>query len=87
MKIQSWLRSEKYNKNGAQLLLAWRIAKEHSAIPKSKLPLRIKTTLEGDFMLDPENVKKIDALDKKKRFHDSSESFKYKFYADLNGKV
>jgi alcohol dehydrogenase (NADP+) len=78
---------KKYNKNGAQVALAWGIAKGHSVIPKSKTPSRIKANLEGDFKLEPEDVKKIDGLDKKMRFNDPSESFKYNFYSDLDGKA
>ena len=77
---------KKYNKNGAQVALAWGIAKGHSVISKSKTPSRIKANLEGDFKLDPEDVKKIDALDKKMRFNDPSESFKYNYFSDLDGK-
>jgi len=77
---------KKYNKNGAQVALAWGIACGHSVIPKSKTPSRIKSNLEGDFKLDAEDKKKIDALDKKLRFNDSSASFGYNFYSDLDGK-
>lgn len=76
----------KYGKNGAQVALAWGIARGHSVIPKSKTPARIKANFEGDFKLDPEDVKKIDALDKKLRFNDPSDSFGWNFYADLDGK-
>ncbi|KAL2430595.1 putative oxidoreductase C26F1.07 [Exophiala dermatitidis] len=76
----------KYGKNGAQVALAWGIARGHSVIPKSKTPARIQANFEGDFKLDPEDVKKIDALDKKLRFNDPSDSFGWNFYADLDGK-
>ncbi len=77
---------QKYNKSGAQVALAWGIAHGRSVIPKSKTPSRIKANLEGDFKLEPEDVKKIDAMDKKMRFNDSSESFGWNFFADLDGK-
>lgn len=76
---------KKYGKSGAQVALAWGIAKGNSVIPKSKTPQRIKDNLEGDFKLDADDVKKIDGLDKKIRFNDPSESFGYKFYSDLDG--
>lgn len=53
---------------------------------KSKTPSRIKANLEGDFKLDAEEVEKVDALDKKLRFNDPSESFGWSFYTDLDGK-
>jgi alcohol dehydrogenase (NADP+) len=77
---------KKYDKNGAQVALAWGIAHGRSVIPKSKTPSRIKANLEGDFRLDPEDVKKIDGLDKGIRFNDPSGSFGWTFYADLEGK-
>ena len=55
-------------------------------LPKSKTESRIKSNLEGDFKLDSEDVKKIDALDKKFRFNDPSGNFNWNFYADLEGK-
>jgi alcohol dehydrogenase (NADP+) len=55
-------------------------------IPKSKTESRIKANLEGDFELKPEDVQKIDALDKKMRFNDPSKAFKWNFYSDLEGK-
>jgi diketogulonate reductase-like aldo/keto reductase len=77
---------KKYNKTGAQVALAWGIAKGHSVLPKSKTPSRIQSNLEGDFKLAPEDVKKIDGIDKKLRFNDPSGSFGYNFYTDLDGK-
>lgn len=77
---------KKYNKTGAQVALAWGIAQGHSVIPKSKTPSRIRSNLEGDFKLEPEDVKKIATLDKKLRFNDPSTNFRYDFYTDLDGK-
>ena len=74
---------KKYNKNGAQVALAWGIAKGNSVIPKSKTPSRIKANLEGDFKLEPEDVRKIDGIDKKIRFNDPSKSFKWNVSAHL----
>ena len=78
---------KKYGKNGAQVALAWGIAKGRSVIPKSKTPKRIVLNLESDFVLDDVDVGKVDALDRKMRFNDPSKSFKWEFYTDLDGKV
>lgn len=43
-----------------------------TVIPKSKTESRIQANLEGDFKLEPEDVKKIDSIDKKLRFNDPS---------------
>src|SRR6266567_2059612 len=77
---------KKYGKTGAQVALAWGISRGHSVIPKSKTESRIKANLEGDFKLDSEDVKKIEAIDKKLRFNDPSQSFGWNLYADLEGK-
>jgi len=77
---------QKYGKTGAQVALAWGIAHGRTVIPKSKTESRIKANLEGDFKLDAEDVKKVDALDKKLRFNDPSGNFGWNFYADLDGK-
>jgi alcohol dehydrogenase (NADP+) len=45
-----------------------------------------EANLEGDFTLDPEDVKKIEAIDKSHRFNDPSQSFGWNFYADLESK-
>ena len=77
---------KKYGKSGAQTALAWGIAHERTVIPKSKTESRIKDNFGGDFKLEAEDVKKIDAIDKKMRFNDPSGNFGWNFYADLDGK-
>lgn len=77
---------KKYGKTGAQVALAWGIAKGHSVIPKSKTESRIKSNLEGDFKLEAEDVENITQIDKKLRFNDPSKSFGWNFYKDLDGK-
>lgn len=78
---------KKYGKSGAQTALAWGIAHGRTVIPKSKTESRIKDNFDGDFKLEPADVKKIDALDKKLRFNDPSGNFQWNFYADLDGKT
>lgn len=77
---------KKYGKSGAQVALAWGIAKGRSVIPKSKTVSRVKANFEGDFQLEAEDIQRIDGLDKKLRFNDPSESFGYNYYTDLDGK-
>ena len=48
-------------------------------LPKSKTPSRIKANLQGDFRLAPEDVKRIEGIDRKMRFNDSSASYRYVF--------
>jgi alcohol dehydrogenase (NADP+) len=55
-------------------------------LSKSKTPSRIRANLEGDFRLNPEDMKKIESIDKKMRFNDSSKDFGYNLFADLDGK-
>ncbi|KAH0053959.1 Aldo/keto reductase, partial [Aureobasidium melanogenum] len=77
---------KKYGKSGAQVALAWGIAHGRSVIPKSKTPARIQQNVEGDFELSAEDVKKVDAIDRKLRFNDPSANFGWNFYQDLEGK-
>ena len=82
----------KYGKNGAQVALAWGLAKGRSVVPKSKTAGRIRANLEADpegggFRLEKEDVERIDGLDKKMRFNDPSGRFGYEFYTDLDGKT
>lgn len=77
---------KKYNKNGAQVALAWGIQSGHSVLPKSKTPSRIKDNLDGDFKLEQAEMEKIAAIDKKLRFNDPSGNFGWNFYSDLEGK-
>ncbi|MCJ1373259.1 hypothetical protein MMC20_004487 [Loxospora ochrophaea] len=77
---------KKYGKNGAQVALAWGIAHGHSVLPKSKTPSRIKANLEGDFKLEPADLKTVDDVDKKIRFNDPSSGWGWNFYSDLEGK-
>ena len=76
---------KKYNKNGAQVALAWGIARGHSVIPKSKTPSRIKDNLQGDFKLSDEDFQKINTIDKKIRFNNPSANFGYQFYTGHDG--
>jgi diketogulonate reductase-like aldo/keto reductase len=55
-------------------------------IPKSKSPERITQNFDIAFTLEKADIEKIDKLDKKVRFNDSSDSFGYNFYTDLDGK-
>jgi alcohol dehydrogenase (NADP+) len=77
---------EKHGKSGAQVALAWGIAKGRSVIPKSKTESRIIGNLEGDFELPQEDVERISKIDKKIRFNDPSGNFGWEFYKDLDGK-
>jgi diketogulonate reductase-like aldo/keto reductase len=54
----------KHQKTPAQVVLRWHIERGHSAIPKSVKPHRIKENFDVfDFVLAPEEVTAIDALD------------------------
>ncbi|KAJ6004239.1 hypothetical protein N7499_000308 [Penicillium canescens] len=77
---------KRYNKSAPQVALAWGITLGHSVLPKSKTPSRIKSNLEGDFKLSPDDMKKIEKLNKKLRFNDSSGEFGREFFTGLEGK-
>ena len=77
---------KKYKKTGAQVALAWGIQTGKSVIPKSKTLGRIDENFALDFTLDGGDLQKIAHLDRRLRFNDPSASFKWNFYADLEGK-
>ena len=77
---------QKYGKSGAQIALAWGINKGHSVLVKSKTPTRIQDNYDSDFEMKEEDLKAIDAIDRKLRFNDPSADFGYNFFADLDGK-
>lgn len=56
-------------------------------LPKSKTPMRIRANLAGDFKLSPEDMKKIEKINKKLRFNDSSDEFGRDFFIGLEGKT
>ncbi|KAF1347296.1 Aldo/keto reductase [Lizonia empirigonia] len=76
----------RYGKSGAQVALAWGLAGGRSVVPKSKTEGRIEHNFGGDFVLDSEDVDRIEGLDRGLRFNDPSESFGWEFFADLEGK-
>lgn len=67
-------------------LQAWGITQGHSVLPKSKTVSRIKTNREGDFTLSPQDMEKIETINKKTRFGDNSGDFGREFFEDLEGK-
>lgn len=77
---------KKYGKSGAQVALAWGVTQGHSVLPKSKTPKRIQDNLQGDFKLSAEDMKKIETMNKKLRFNDSSADFGVELFTDLEGK-
>lgn len=58
--------AEKYNKTTAQIILHWHIQRGVVVIPKSTHKARMEENLQVfDFVLEPEDMNRISALDKK----------------------
>jgi len=58
--------AEKYNKTTAQIILRWHIQRGVVVIPKSTHKARMEENLQVfDFVLEPEDMNRISALDKK----------------------
>lgn len=56
-------------------------------LPKSSSARHIRSNVDGDFKLSPEDMRKIEPLGKMElRFNDSSADFGYNLFADLEGK-
>ncbi|CRL30209.1 Aldo/keto reductase [Penicillium camemberti] len=77
---------KKYGKSSNQVALAWGISHGRSVIPKSKSPERIMQNFDIAFELEPSDIEKINSIDKKIRFNDSSKDFGYELFTDLDGK-
>lgn len=61
--------AEKYNKTTAQIILRWHIQRGVVVIPKSTHKARMEENLQVfDFVLEPEDMNRISALDKKQSF-------------------
>lgn len=76
---------DKYGKSPAQVALAWGVNNGRSVIPKSVIEWQIKENLAADFELSKEDMEKIGTLDKKMRFNDPSDYYRWRLYADLEG--
>lgn len=55
-------------------------------LPKSKTPARISSNLASDLELSPEDMRRIEQINRKIRFNDSSGVFGRQFFEDLEGK-
>jgi alcohol dehydrogenase (NADP+) len=77
--------AKKHGCNGADVALAWGINRGTSVVPKSVNEGRIKSNFEClKVKLDDEDMKEIATMDGPHRFNDPSDSWGYKFYADLD---
>lgn len=61
--------AKKYGKSPAQIILRWHLQAGNVAIPSSRNPEHIKENIDiFDFTLTPDDMKKMDGLDRKTRF-------------------
>ncbi|KAJ4391008.1 hypothetical protein N0V93_004621 [Gnomoniopsis smithogilvyi] len=75
----------KYGKSVVQVVLAWGINSGRSVIPKSTIDWQIKENIESDFVLEYEDMARIETLDIKARFNDPSLDYRWRLYSDLEG--
>ena len=74
---------KKYNKSNAQIILRWHIQDGNIVIPGSKNPEHIKDNFDlFDFSLTEEEMVKIAAMDKQKRYYTSTPEM-LKKYAEM----
>ncbi len=70
--------AEKYNKTIAQVVLRWDLQKGVVTIPKSSNKQRIAENAEVfDFALSEEDMARLDALDRSKRFGPDPDTFDF----------
>lgn len=75
----------KYNKSNVQIILRWQIQDGNIVIPKSINPEHIKANFDiFDFKLTYEEMKKIKAMDKNKRYFTMSEEEQEKMFLNWN---
>lgn len=64
---------KKYGKSNAQIILRWHIQDGNIVIPGSKNPEHIKANFDlFDFSLTDDEMKRISAMDKQKRYYTST---------------
>ena len=74
---------KKYGKSNAQIILRWHIQAGNIVIPGSKNPAHIKDNFNlFDFALTDDEMAKITALDKQKRYYTSTPEM-LKKYAEM----
>ena len=74
---------QKYGKSNAQIILRWHIQAGNIVIPGSKNPAHIKDNFNlFDFALTDDEMAKITALDKQKRYYTSTPEM-LKKYAEM----
>ena len=75
--------AKKYGKSNAQIILRWHIQAGNIVIPGSKNPEHIKSNLDlFDFALTDEEMEKIAAMDRQKRYYHSTPEM-LKKYAEM----
>lgn len=75
--------AQKYGKTSAQIILRWHIQSGNIVIPGSKNPAHIRDNFDlFDFTLTPEEIRRIDAMDQKKRYYTSTPEM-LKKYAEM----
>jgi diketogulonate reductase-like aldo/keto reductase len=67
--------AQRYGKTPAQVMLAWGVRHGRSVIPKASSVERIRENLGSDFEISPEDLAKLDGLDKNMRMTDPAEEW------------
>lgn len=76
---------EKYSKTPAQVVLAWGVNHGRSVIPKSIVPWQIEQNKASEFVLEAEDMARIDALNANLRFNTPDEAYRWPLYQGLDG--
>ncbi|KAL2870463.1 NADP-dependent oxidoreductase domain-containing protein [Aspergillus lucknowensis] len=75
----------KYSKSPAQVALTWGVNNGRSVIPKSTIPWQIQQNMASDFVLEKEDIAKIDSLNANLRFNTPDEAYRWPLYKGLDG--
>ncbi|KAL4970928.1 aldo/keto reductase [Aspergillus stella-maris] len=76
---------QKYGKSPAQVALAWGVNHGRSVIPKSTTPWQIAQNVASVFVLEKEDMERIDGLNADLRFNTPDEAYRWPLYKGLDG--
>ncbi|KAF7596521.1 hypothetical protein BBP40_001393 [Aspergillus hancockii] len=76
---------KKYGKSPAQIALAWGVNRGRTVIPKSTIQWQIEQNLASEFLMEKEDLQRVDGLNLNMRFNMPNEAYRWPLYKGLDG--